>query len=57
VGTRLLRPVLHSVRRLAAIRLLEVLLIDYVPFLILLWGLYTVSGGIYLRATLVATPR
>ena len=41
---------------LAAIRLTEVLLIDYVPFLILLWGLYTVSGGIYLRATLVATP-
>ena len=41
---------------LAAIRLIEVLLIDYVPFLILLWGLYTVSGGIYLRATLVATP-
>ena len=41
---------------LAAIRLAEVLLIDYVPFLILLWGLYTVSGGIYLRATLVATP-
>jgi Na+/H+ antiporter NhaD/arsenite permease-like protein len=41
---------------LAAIRLLEVLLVDYVPFLILLWGLYTVSGGIYLKATLVATP-
>ena len=41
---------------LAAIRLLEMLFIDYVPFLILLWGLYTVSGGIYLRATLVATP-
>jgi len=40
----------------AAIRLFEVLLVDYVPFLILLWGLYTVSGGIYLRATLVATP-
>jgi Na+/H+ antiporter NhaD/arsenite permease-like protein len=41
---------------LAAIRLMEVLLVDYVPFLILLWGLYTVSGGIYLRAALVATP-
>ena len=41
---------------LAAIKLAEVLLVDYVPFLILLWGLYTVSGGIYLRATLVATP-
>jgi Na+/H+ antiporter NhaD/arsenite permease-like protein len=41
---------------LAAIRLAELLLVDYVPFLILLWGLYTVSGGIYLRASLVATP-
>src|SRR5512139_3836863 len=41
---------------LAAIRLMEVLLVDYVPFLILLWGLYTVSGGIFLRASLVATP-
>jgi Na+/H+ antiporter NhaD/arsenite permease-like protein len=38
-------------------KVLEVLLIDYVPFVILLWGLYTVSGGIYLRASLVATPR
>jgi Na+/H+ antiporter NhaD/arsenite permease-like protein len=37
--------------------ILEVLLLDYVPFLILLWGLYTVSGGILLRARLVATPR
>lgn len=37
-------------------KVLEVLLVDYVPFVILLWGLYTVSGGIYLRATLVATP-
>jgi Na+/H+ antiporter NhaD/arsenite permease-like protein len=41
---------------LAVVKLLDVLLIDYVPFLILLWGLYTVSGGIMLRATLVATP-
>jgi Na+/H+ antiporter NhaD/arsenite permease-like protein len=41
---------------LAVVKLLEVLLLDYVPFLILLWGLYTVSGGIMLRATLVATP-
>ena len=49
-------PFLTQYGTLAAIRLFEVLLIDYVPFLILLWGLYTVSGGIYLRATLVATP-
>jgi Na+/H+ antiporter NhaD/arsenite permease-like protein len=49
-------PFFLEYRILAAIRLMEVLLVDYVPFLILLWGLYTVSGGIYLRATLVATP-
>lgn len=42
--------------QLAVVQLLEVLLVDYVPFLILLWGLYTVSGGIMLRASLVATP-
>jgi Na+/H+ antiporter NhaD/arsenite permease-like protein len=49
-------PFLVQYGQLAIVRLLEVLLIDYVPFLILLWGLYTVSGGILLRATLVATP-
>lgn len=37
--------------------ILEVLLLDYLPFLILLWGLYTVSGGILLRARLAATPQ
>lgn len=49
-------PFLVQYGSLAVFRILEVLLIDYVPFLILLWGLYTVSGGILLRATLVATP-
>jgi Na+/H+ antiporter NhaD/arsenite permease-like protein len=49
-------PFLMEYGVLAAIRLADVLLVDYVPFLILLWGLYTVSGGIFLRATLVATP-
>lgn len=49
-------PFLVQYGRLAGFKLLEVLLVDYVPFLILLWGLYTVSGGILLRATLVATP-
>ncbi len=34
----------------------DTLVSDYLPFIILLWGLYTVSGGIYLRATLVGTP-
>ena len=49
-------PFLLEYGSLAIVKLLEVLLVDYVPFLILLWGLYTVSGGILLLATLVGTP-
>jgi Na+/H+ antiporter NhaD/arsenite permease-like protein len=49
-------PFLVQYGQIAVVKLVEVLLIDYVPFLILLWGLYAVSGGILLRATLVATP-
>jgi Na+/H+ antiporter NhaD/arsenite permease-like protein len=36
--------------------ILHILLADYVPFIILLWSLYTVSGGILLRGTLKGTP-
>ena len=35
---------------------LHILLADYVPFIILLFALYTVSGNILLRGTLVGTP-
>jgi len=50
-------PWLVQFGSLGLVVILEVLLLDYVPFLILLWGLYTVSGGILLRAKLVATPQ
>jgi len=36
--------------------LLHVLVADYVPFIILLWGLFTAAGGIALRGTPVGTP-
>jgi Na+/H+ antiporter NhaD/arsenite permease-like protein len=36
--------------------LLHIILADYVPFIILLWALYTVSGGILLRGSLRGTP-
>lgn len=36
--------------------ILHVYIIDYIPFIILLGGLFTVSGGIYLRGTLAGTP-
>ena len=35
---------------------LHILIADYVPFIILLWGLFTVSGGILLRGSLRGTP-
>lgn len=36
--------------------ILHIYMLDYIPFIILLWALYTVSGGILLRGTLVGTP-
>jgi Na+/H+ antiporter NhaD/arsenite permease-like protein len=36
--------------------LLHILLIDYIPFIILLWGLYTAAGGIVVRGSLRGTP-
>ncbi len=32
------------------------MLLHYLPFIILLWGLFTVSGGIYLSGTLAGKP-
>ncbi|UCF69492.1 MAG: sodium:proton antiporter [Acidobacteriota bacterium] len=34
----------------------HIYLIDYIPFIILLWGLFTVSGGIVVRGSLRGTP-
>lgn len=42
--------------RTALFQALEVILLDYVPFIILLFGLFVVSGGIILRGTLRGTP-
>lgn len=36
--------------------ILHIIIVDYVPFIILLWALYTIAGGILLRGTLVGTP-
>ncbi len=36
--------------------ILHIYMLDYIPFIILLWSLYTISGGILLRGTLVGTP-
>ncbi|MEA2063936.1 MAG: sodium:proton antiporter, partial [Gemmatimonadota bacterium] len=36
--------------------ILHIYLADYIPFIILLWGLFTVSGGILVRGRLKGTP-
>ena len=43
--------------RVAAYVLLETLLLEYLPFVILLLALFTIAGGIRLTGTLVGTPR
>ncbi len=35
---------------------LHIIFLDYIPFIILLWALYTVSGGILVKGTLKGTP-
>ena len=40
----------------ACIELSHILLMDYLPFVIMLWGLFTISGGIVIRGTLPGTP-
>ncbi len=37
--------------------ILHIYLMDYIPFIILLWGLFTISGGIYLGGSLRGAPR
>jgi len=49
-------PFLSVFRGTALYEILHILLADYVPFIVLLWSLYTVSGGILLRGTLRGTP-
>lgn len=49
-------PFLIIYKGTALYEILHIILADYVPFIILLWSLYTVSGGILLRGTLRGTP-
>jgi len=49
-------PFVFAFRGAAVYEIIHIILADYVPFIILLWSLYTVSGGILLRGTLRGTP-
>ena len=49
-------PFVFFFREKALHEMAHIILIDYVPFILLLWALFTVSGGIYVRGTLKGTP-
>lgn len=49
-------PYLFVFRGEAFHDILYIYLIDYIPFIVLLWGLFTVAGGILVRGTLRGTP-
>ncbi len=49
-------PYLIAFKGKAFYDILHIYLADYIPFIILLWGLFTVAGGILVRGTLRGTP-
>ncbi len=36
--------------------IIHIYVIDYIPFIVLLWSLFTISGGIYVKGSLKGTP-
>jgi len=49
-------PLLFLYRGEGGHHLLEVVIADYIPFLVILWALYTVASGIFVTGTLHGTP-
>jgi Na+/H+ antiporter NhaD/arsenite permease-like protein len=49
-------PFLAAFQGQALHSILHIYLLDYIPFIILLWGLYTISGGIHLQGAPSGTP-
>jgi len=49
-------PFIHAYDSVAIEKILEVYFTDYFPFIILLWALFTISGGILVRGTLAGNP-
>ncbi len=49
-------PFLIAYKDTAFYEIAHIYIIDYVPFIILLWSLFVVSGGIYVKGSLKGTP-
>ena len=55
-GVVVAAPFLLAFKGEALHEILHIYIADYVPFIILLWSLYTVAGGILLKGKLKGTP-
>ncbi|MBN2466855.1 MAG: sodium:proton antiporter [Deltaproteobacteria bacterium] len=49
-------PFLYFYRGVAFHKIMHIYLIDYFPFIILLWSLFTIAGGIVVRGSLQGKP-
>ncbi len=49
-------PFLFFYRLPALEKIIHIYVIDYIPFLILLWSLFTIAGGIHIRGSLKGSP-
>ncbi|HUN55753.1 MAG TPA: sodium:proton antiporter [Smithella sp.] len=49
-------PFLYFFRVIALHEIVHTIIIEYIPFILLLWALFTVSGGIYIKGTFKGSP-
>ncbi len=49
-------PFIYAYKSIALHEIFHIYLIDYIPFIILLWALFTVSGGILVKGSLEGKP-
>jgi Na+/H+ antiporter NhaD/arsenite permease-like protein len=49
-------PFLYFFSEVAVHEIAHIIIIDYIPFILLLWALFTVSGGIHIKGTLKGSP-
>jgi Na+/H+ antiporter NhaD/arsenite permease-like protein len=49
-------PFIYFFRNQAIHEILHIYFVDYIPFIIMLWALFTIAGGIVLKGSLTGTP-
>ncbi len=49
-------PFVFLYKGVAVHEIAHIYIIDYIPFIILLWSLFTIAGGIYVKGTLKGSP-